>query len=292
MKIQKVLLSTKKTALEHFKEKSDFLEELLSPEDLKDVREAHNEHYRTLNKIKSVLTEKGIEFERSYMPYSEYEDFKGKDLVICIGGDGTILNSAHYVNDKTPVLTVRSDKRSVGALCEIDAEEFEAALEKILNDDFSLEEWTRIEGTLGDKKLTALNEIYVGVGHSVGMARYELTHNGKTEFQKSSGVVISTGTGSTGWYVHVPGADEKFPKDSKELKYIVRDAEGNGYELMKGTIRPGDSFYIKSKMNVDGCVSIDGDFEKRMFEFDKGDVIELHVAETPIYVVKLSKLSK
>jgi NAD kinase len=117
MKVRRVLLSTKKTALEHFKEKSDFLEDLLSPEDLKEVREAHNEHYRTLNMIRNVLAEKGIEFERSYMPYSEYEDVKGKDLIICIGGDGTVLNSAHYVDDKTPLLTVRSDKRSVGALC-------------------------------------------------------------------------------------------------------------------------------------------------------------------------------
>jgi hypothetical protein len=161
----------------------------------------------------------------------------------------------------------------------------------LLVDDFYLEEWTRIEGKLGDKKLTALNEIYVGVEHSVGMARYEITHNGKTEFQKSSGVVITTGTGSTGWYTHVPGSDNKFSRDAKELRYIVRDAEGNGYELMKGTILPGDSFYIRSKMNVDGCVSTDGDFEKRMFRFSKGDVVEISVAETPIYVVKFHNLN-
>jgi NAD kinase len=285
MKIKNVLLSTKKTALEHFKGKSDFFEELLSLDDLKEIRQGHNDHYRSFNKIREILTKKGIAFERTYMPYSEDQDFKGKDLIICIGGDGTVLNSAHYIDDKTPILTVKSDRRSVGALCEIDAEEFEVALERIINDEFSIDEWTRIEGKIGDKKLIALNEIYVGVEHSVGMARYDLTHNGKTEFQKSSGVVITTGTGSTGWYTHIPGAIGKFSRNAKELRYIVRDAEGNGYQMVSGTINPGDKFCIKSKMNIDGCISTDGDFEKRMFKFNKGDEIELHIANTPVYVV-------
>src|SRR5512137_145548 len=150
MELRKVLLSTKKTALEYYKEKSDFLEDMLPPEDLQEVRAGHNAHYASLDYVRKVLSEHGIDFCRSYMPYSEYEDFKGKDLVICVGGDGTVLNSAQYVTDSTPLLMVRSDKRSAGVLCEIDAKDFEAALERILADEFSVEQWTRAEGRFKD----------------------------------------------------------------------------------------------------------------------------------------------
>jgi len=288
MELRRVLLSTKKTALEYYKERSDFLEDMLPAEDLKEVRAGHSAHYASLEHVRKILTDHGIDFCRSYMPYSEYEDFKGKDLIICVGGDGTVLNSAQYVLDETPVLTVRSDKRSVGTLCEIDAEDFERALEQILLDKFSVEQWTRAEGRFRDKRLLALNEIYVGIRHSPSMARYELTFNGTTEAQMSSGIVISTGTGSTAWYGNIPSSDGTFPRTAKELRFVVREHSLAGkYKLTRGAIGPGQSIVVNSKMNVDGCISFDGDYAKRMFDFGKGESVEVRVAETPISVIRL-----
>jgi len=288
MILRKVLLSTKKTALEYYKEKSDFLEDLLPPEDLKEVRAGHNAHYASLDHVRKVLTDHGIDFCRSYMPYSEYEDFRGKDLIICAGGDGTVLNSAQYVSDSTPVLTVRSDKRSVGTLCEIDAEDFETALEQILADKYTVDQWTRAEGRFRDKRMYALNEIYVGIRHSPSMARYEITVDGKTEAQMSSGIVFSTGTGSTAWYGNVPRSDGTFPRTAKELRFIVREHNlASKYKLTKGIVAPGHAVVVNSKMNVDGCISFDGDYAKRMFDFGKGESVEIRVAEMPINVIRL-----
>jgi NAD kinase len=288
MKLRKVVVSTKKTALEYYKEKSDFLDDLLPPEDLKEVRAGHNAHYASLDYVRKVLSDHGIDFCRSYMPYSEYEDFKGKDLVICVGGDGTVLNSAQYLSDSTPVLTVRSDRRSVGTLCEIDAENFETALEQIIADKFAIEQWTRAEGRFRDKRMFALNEIYVGIRHSPSMARYEMTFGGVTEAQMSSGVVISTGTGSTAWYGNIPGSGGTFPRTANELRFIVREHSLAGrYKLTKGIVRSGQSVVINSKMNVDGCISFDGDYAKRMFDFGKGETVEVRVAEMPINVIRL-----
>lgn len=288
MELKRVLLSTKKTALEYYKEKSDFLGDMLPPDDLEEVRAGHNAHYSSLDHVRKILADRGIDFCRSYMPYSEYEDFKGKDLVICVGGDGTVLNSAQYVSDQTPVLTVRSDRRSAGVLCEIDADDFEAALERILADKFSLEQWTRAEGRFREKRMYALNEIYVGIRHSPSMARYEMTFGGVKEAQMSSGIVISTGTGSTAWYGNIPGSDGTFPRTANELRFIVREHNLAGkYKMKKGIVTPGHPLVVNSKMNVDGCISFDGDFAKRMFEFGKGESVEVRVADSPINVVRL-----
>lgn len=290
MRLRKVLVSTKKTALEYYKEKSDFLEDMLPPEDLKEVRAGHNAHYASLDHIRKVLTDHGIDFCRSYMPYSEYEDFRGRDLVICVGGDGTVLNSAQYVSDGTPVLTVRSDKRSVGTLCEIDAEDFEAALNRILADQYIVEQWTRAEGRFRDKRMYALNEIYVGIKHSPSMARYEIAFGGITEAQMSSGIVFSTGAGSTAWYGNIPGSDGSFPRTTNELRFIVREHGLTGkYKLTKGIVAPGQAVIVNSKMNVDGCISFDGDSAKRMYDFGKGESVEIRVAETPVSMIRLGK---
>jgi NAD kinase len=291
MKLKKVLLSTKKTALEYYKEKSDFLEDMLPPEDLKEVRAGHNAHYASLDHVRKVLTDHGIDLCRSYMPYSEYEDFRGKDLVICVGGDGTVLNSAQYVSNGTPVLTVRSDKRSAGTLCEIDAEDFETALNQILADKYTVEQWTRAEGRFRDKRMYSLNEIYVGIKHSPSMARYEIAIDGTTEAQMSSGVVFSTGAGSTAWYGNIPGSDGTFPRTAKELRFIVREHNLTGrYKLTKGIVAPGHTVIVNSKMNIDGCISFDGDSAKRMYDFGKGESVEIRVAETPVNMIRLGEL--
>jgi NAD kinase len=288
VKVKRVLLSTKKTALEYYKEKSDFLDELLPPEDLKEVRAGHDAHYEALDHVRKVLAERSIDFCRSYMPYSEFEDFRGKDLIICVGGDGTVLNSAQYITDDTPVLTVKSDSRSVGTLCEIGAGEFDSALDRILADNFRIERWTRAEGLFKDRRMYALNEIYVGVRHSTSMARYELSYGGSSESQMSGGIVAATGTGSTAWYGNIPGSDGSFPRTAKELRFVVREYNrSGGYRMVKGIVEPGRKLLVSSKMNVDGCISFDGDFSKRMLDFDRGESIEIGVAETPVSVVRL-----
>lgn len=288
MKVRRVLLSTKKTALEYYKEKSDFLDEMLPAEDLKEVRAGHEAHYVALDHVRKVLADRSIDFCRSYMPYSEFEDFQGKDLIICVGGDGTVLNSAQYITDDTPVLTVKSDSRSVGTLCEIDASDFEHALEKIVADDFRVERWTRAEGLFRDRRMYALNEIYVGVRHSTSMARYDISYGGGSESQMSGGIVASTGTGSTAWYGNIPGSDGSFPRTANELRFVVREYNrSGGYRMVKGIVGPGRRLIVSSKMNVDGCISFDGDISKRMLDFNRGESIEIRVAETPISVVRL-----
>ncbi|MCU0860393.1 MAG: NAD(+)/NADH kinase [Thermoplasmata archaeon] len=289
MNLRRVLLSTKKTALEYFKEHTDFLEDALQRRELAEIRTRHDAHYESLDRIRRILTERGIHFSRSYMPYSEYEDFRGKDLIISVGGDGTVLNSSQYVMDRTPMLTVRSDRKSAGVLCMVDAQDFERAIDRIIEDEFEVQDWTRVEGRFGSRRLFALNEVFVGARHSPSMARYEIAHDGRTESQMSSGVVITTGTGSTGWYANIPGSGGSFPRTAKELRFIVREHNLAGdYRLTEGTIEQGGSLTVRSKMNVDGCISFDGDYGKRMFEFKRGSLLRVKAARLPVRVVSVN----
>ncbi|MBI4095410.1 MAG: NAD(+)/NADH kinase [DPANN group archaeon] len=286
MKPKNVLLSAKQTAYEYFKRENDNLAEILSAEDLATIKAGHDEHYAALNHVRKVLESLGIPYQRVYQPYAAFEEFKGRDLVISVGGDGTVLNTAHYITDETPVLTVKSDGRSKGALCLFDATEFQRIIEDIVSDNHKTELWTRVEGRLGNKTDLALNDILVGPKYSPGAARYNIRFSDTEEKQISSGVITSTGAGSTGWYVNIAGNNGTFSRTAQELRFIAREYRTDaGYTLTKGTLGPSDVLEIRSLMNIDGIVSFDGDTQKRMHSFARGETIQMRISDKPLHVV-------
>jgi NAD+ kinase len=287
MKPKRALLATKKTALENFKERSDDFGRRLPADELQRIRVAHEEHYATLALATRLLTERGIDVERSYMPYAAYEDFISRDLVVTVGGDGTVLNASHYILGRTPVLAVRSDEHSTGALCATSARGLEAALDRLLGDDFEVELWTRASVAVDGKRVLALNEVYIGDLYAPGMARYELSLGRISEIQASSGLIVSTGTGSTGWYRNASGL-EPFPRIARGLRFAVREPLVDGaYRLTGGEVREGEALRVRSMMNVDGCVSLDGDKHKRAYPFERGATAEVSVADEPLAMVRL-----
>ncbi|MGV8087134.1 MAG: NAD(+)/NADH kinase [Candidatus Woesearchaeota archaeon] len=286
MKLKNVLLATKQTSLEYYRQNYDKPEEVLSVKELERKKREHKEHYESFNYIKSVLDKHNISYQRVYMPYGAYEEFVDRDLIISIGGDGTVLNTAHYILDKTPILTVKSEGDSVGALCKINAKQFEDTLDKLLNDDFTVESWTRVEGTFNHKKDIALNEIAVGPKYFNGMMRYEVKFKDVSEEQRSSKIMVSTGAGSTGWYNNVEYSQGNFDPQSKELRFVVsEDNKSNHYKLLHGVMKVGDVVEITSLMDIDGAISFDGDNNKRMYDFNIGKKLYVKISDKPLNVI-------
>lgn len=286
MNLKNVLLTTKQTSLEYYKKEYDNPSDILDEEQLRDVTDDHTAHYKSFNYVKSVLDKRKIPYQRIYMPYGSYEDFVGRDLVISVGGDGTVLNTAHYMLDSTPLLTLVSANTSTGALCRTSTENFENMLERILNDDFEIQKWNRVEGRFGDKIDRGLNEILVGPRLRSGMSRYEISFNGYSEKQKSSGVVITTGAGSTAWHRNILNGDGVYDPRSPELKFVVTEPEFTGkYKIMQGIIKPGEIIRVKSLMNINGIISFDGDENKREYDFPRGKTIEIRLSDKPVYVI-------
>ena len=70
-------------------------------------------------------------------------------------------------------------------------------------------------------KELALNEVYIGAKSQFHTSRYTIKLNGDGEEQRSSGVLIVTGSGSNAWYKSAGG--EPFPCEEKKLKFLVRE---------------------------------------------------------------------
>ena len=200
MRLKNVLVSTKQTDLEYARMRFDDVEKEFGKERYDQMILANKEHYASLKLIKENLESKGIPYQRIYMPYTAYEEFKDRDLVICVGGDGTVLNSVRYILDSTPVLTVKSESTSVGGLCVINSSQFEDTLNKVLNDNYRIELRTRAVANLDNMTDLTLNDVAIKPYFGGGFVRYEVNFKGIKEKLSGSGMVVSTGSGAAAWY--------------------------------------------------------------------------------------------
>lgn len=120
------------------------------------------------------------------------------DLLVTIGGDGTVLKAAkEMLKPKTPILAVNMGRR--GYLTEIEPAEFEAAFSKWEKGDYELEEQWKLS-VLHNNQLVgeALNEALLLPTIPAKMLNLNLTLRGKQVFQaRADGIIVSTPTGST-----------------------------------------------------------------------------------------------
>jgi NAD+ kinase len=216
------------------------------------------EHARTLKGLIEEFDDLGIK----YRIKSRYalRRVSGVDLIISVGGDGTFLASSHKAG-ATPVLGVNPDpKRSVGFFCMADAKNFGRILRRIIAGKIGPRLVPLIETRIGTKRLPilALNDVLFAGQSPAETVRYCLSVNGRREDQKSSGVWISAGPGSTGAIKSAGGRRQNIT--SGRLQYLVREPcpiPGSSYRQLGGTLREGSGITIKSSMGR-GTVYIDG----------------------------------
>ncbi len=228
-----------------------------------------------MKRVEGILKEHGKKYDivtRRELTRDIVDEF---DLIVSAGGDGTVIAGAAY-NKDVPQLNVRLDEGSVGALCHKD---FEPALRSALEGKLEVGEWTRQDVYLAlnghdpsgpDGKFIgrALNETGVQEkGGIFGMAKYNF--NG--EYSESSGLVVVTGTGSTGWKKTFEG----YSRDSKIFKYVsVLSDKGNEFG-------EGDNFVIEYK-NHEGMFVMDT--VRR--EFPRDSVLEIKLSKSPLRVLE------
>ena len=134
------------------------------------------------------------------------EDFSSlADLVVVIGGDGTLLGAARkYHEYDLPIMGINMG--TVGFLTEVTVNNFEEAILSILNGDYVIEERSLISASFENKVVYALNEIVIHSGSYTQLMRYKLDVNTKAVYEKrSDGLIISTTTGSTAYALSAGG---------------------------------------------------------------------------------------
>ena len=130
--------------------------------------------------------------------------YEGCDAAIILGGDGTMLQAAEPCGKRAiPVMGINLGK--VGFMTEVEKEDMEAACDRLLADDFGVEERMMMEITLAGKTYFSLNDLVVSKPDAQ-MVATELYANGeKVSEYMSDGLIVATPTGSTGYSLSAGG---------------------------------------------------------------------------------------
>ena len=232
------------------------------------------------------------EIDREYLPNMI---FGADDIVIALGQDGLVANVMKYLSGQ-PLIGVNPDSaRFDGVLLPFEAGDLEKLLPKVIKGSFSMKSVAMGKAESKDGQvLYAVNDFFVGVGNHTS-ARYLIKYGKHVENQSSSGIIISTGFGMTGWHKSVmaefrglarafnlsPIREPSYEWDRRELTFQVREPYPSRFtqaELVYGKVSDGESLVLTSSMSENGVVFSDGIFEDAI-EFNAGMEIRISVAE-------------
>ena len=161
-------------------------------------------------KYNSILLHKP-EINHTHKLFSSYEDLDGSvDLMITIGGDGTLLRSITFVRDLgIPIIGINTGR--LGFLATLNQELLNIELKKILKGEFNVEERSLLEVNIDNNNdfsdfNFALNEVSVGRKNTTSMIEIKTTLNGEyLNTYWADGLIVSTPTGSTGYSLSCGG---------------------------------------------------------------------------------------
>jgi NAD+ kinase len=287
MKFKNVLLLYKRSAYRiYFLEKASSLHKHKTPfiEDEKQrFEDAHIAHYDTLHYIAKILFSHGVRFTEIYrgrkINYSPY------DLIITVGGDGTFLEAARNSTHQVILGVNSAPNHSVGNFCIGHKKNFETILKKILSQKFSVGLLHRIQIKSIETKtvINALNDVLVCHANPAYLCRYYLRIGNKKEEQRSSGIWVSTPSGSTG-AVHSAGG-KVLDRFAKLFQYKPRELYrglNDHYQLRGAVLKPNQKIFVTSLMR-NGMVFIDGAHQKLNFPY--GSNITIGLSDKPVKTI-------
>lgn len=273
----------KYSALESYSPRQIRRHRELNPELTQKMQLAHEEHTAALDKLRRLLAQLGAQtswFERDTLSRS-LDDFR---LVLSFGGDGTFINASHFI-EKTLLLGVNSSPdNSVGHYCRYEL--CTSSGEKKLRDDLLAllqlsrrrpkeQKLMRLKVLLQDRAapFPVLNDVLFSEQNPAATSRYTLHWRNRVHHQKSSGLWVTTPTGSTAAYASAGGK----PFTRRELRFIVRELYSDVAQkrLTHGVIRPGETLKIISSM-MHGALWLDGSHYRMPVALGEHVTISVH----------------
>jgi NAD+ kinase len=235
------------------------------------VKAAAREQERTLLTIEKTLAKHGIEPLRLSVdalgPEAE-KALAAASLVVTVGGDGTLLYISQWVNGGAILGVNSAPKSSVGHLALSRRESFPSILGRIASGELQPIPVTRLAVELDGQILRpALNDVLLTHASPAATSRYRLTLGDHSEEHRSSGLWVSTATGSTAGIRSAGG--RSMPLRSRRLQFRARELyreAGGPADLASGYMPPGGELAVESAMEQ-GFLFLDGSRRATPFPF-------------------------
>jgi hypothetical protein len=211
--------------------------------------------------------------------------FEPDDVILAVGQDGLVANVAKYARGQIVIGINPSKELFEGVLVRHPPQAVADLLAMSERGSLRLEERSMVQASVeGGASLVALNEIFVG-HRTHQSARYTIAFGGQSERHSSSGVIVCTGTGASGWARSVSlrrqGCAPLPSPTAPALTFLVREAwpsVATGTTLVDGRIEAGRELVITSEMN-DGGVAFGDGIEEDRLELPWGQIVRLRRAD-------------
>lgn len=274
----KVILVKKHSAWEQYLVSPDQFGKL-SPVSRLRMEGSHERHMRTVNLTRTVLHELGV---KPWIVDGAGQQFKAGhgDLVITVGGDGTVLAASHNIGPKSFLFAINSDPvLSRGRFCQVFEKKhlLVRALRRALSDERKVTLIPRMAVTLGKQVVSrrVLNEALFS--HTCPAAMTRVAPPGKLRYN-CSGLWVGTGAGSTGAIRSSGG--KVLPIRSKMLQTVVREVCS---ESETGSLVWVNDKFTFTSLTPDATLYLDGPFLRVPVGFEQ--VMRFEVSDEPLPMV-------
>ncbi|MGW1848530.1 hypothetical protein [Streptomyces sp. NPDC001966] len=256
------------------------------------IDEVARRHRQTRQALADVAAAVPLQWRQSRVERADLDRFLfgPEDVVVVVGQDGLVANAAKYLSGQ-PVVGIDTDPgRNPGVLVRHRPRDAAALLRAAVSADGTADELTMVEAVSDDtQRLLALNEIYLGPpGHQT--ARYRLgpdTPDAPAEPQASSGVLVGTGTGATGWLRSLwqeRRSDLRLPAPTDpRLLWFVREAwpsPATGTTRVAGELRREQG--LRLTVESDRLVVFGDGMETDALELTWGQTVRLGISATSL----------
>lgn len=263
--------------------------------------ESQDERYdRALETLMNAIPS-SVRFQSIEREYLSTFTFGPNDLVMTLGADGLVVNVAKYL-EAQPILAFNPDPQHIdGVLVPFQPFQSERAIAHVLEGKAPLRRLAMARVTLNDgQELHAVNDLFIGAKTHVS-ARYRLQFGEVAENQSSSGIIVSTGAGSTGWYRSLitgahglangnTGVGEelyRWDPEREELRFTIREpfiSRASTATIAAGRLGPQDTLELSSQMPQNGVIFGDG-VEEDFLTFNSGAIATIGLASRRVHLV-------
>ncbi len=252
----------------------------------KAISEAHSQ-LEALGRVQVV--------DREYVPNFIFGDH---DIVVVIGQDGLVANTLKYLSNQMLIGVNPDPARWDGVLLPFTIADLKLIVQDVLKKRRQVKEVSMAKAALNDgQTIYAVNDLFIGQRTHVS-SRYLIQLGNRHEYQSSSGIIVSTGLGSTGWLKSilagaaniVNGISDKKIKVQQErslpwnidyLYFSVREpfpSKTSKADIVFGKVTKGSPLKILSQMPENGVIFSDG-IENDYLQFNSGIEATITVAE-------------